>query len=63
MTSFKTSTQRTLMSSAQRDRHGCAEIPPPVDADWVPDRSAPPVERGAGERDAVPEPGPEVWYG
>jgi hypothetical protein len=61
MTSFKTSTHRSTASSALRDRHGCAEIPPPVDADWVADH---PTEPTTDERDgAVAEPGPEVWYG
>lgn len=60
MTSFKTSTQRRLASSALRDRHGCAEVPPPVDADWTADAPADPADDRVA---AAGEPGPEVWYG
>lgn len=60
MTSFKTSTHRRLVSLALRDRHGCSEFPPPVDADWAAEAPADPADN---ERDLAHEPGPEVWYG
>lgn len=60
MTSFRTSTHRSATSLRLRDRFGCAEVPPPVDTDWVADGSA---DADAAECDPAAEPGPEVWYG
>lgn len=60
MTTFKTSTHRSLLSLSLRDRHGCPEVPPPADTDWVPEW---PAEPAATDHDDSDEPGPEVWYG